>query len=251
MHSSIGFKQESKLKESSFSFCCNSIFYPDMTCRGENMAFLALCRVILPDGLVLCQWKGGSGVDQKRIGSFLKELRKEKELTQEQLAERFNISDRTVSRWENGNNMPDLSILVELADFYDVDVREIIDGERKSEVMNQEEKEKMLLVAEYADEEKTVLLRRLRIISIIGLCSMVVGFVMMSLVGYNTLPVADYVMGVAFGVAMGALICSAFYSTGVLAKIRKSKNKILAKIMMAVCGMICAVLFVIYFAKSF
>ncbi|MCD7745559.1 MAG: helix-turn-helix domain-containing protein [Lachnospiraceae bacterium] len=210
-----------------------------------------MCRVILPDGLVLCQWKGGNGVDQKRIGSFLKELRKEKELTQEQLAERFNVSDRTVSRWENGNNMPDLSILVELADFYDVDVREIIDGERKSEAMNQEEKEKMLLVAEYADEEKTVLLRRLRIISIIGLCSMVLGIVMMSLVGYNAFPVTDYVIGVAFGVAMGALITAVFYSTGVLAKIRKTKNKIPAKIMVAVCAAICIVLFVIALVRSF
>ena len=190
-------------------------------------------------------------MNQKKIGSFLKELRKEKGLTQEQLAEHFNISDRTVSRWENGNNMPDLSILVELADFYDVDVREIIDGERKSEVMNQEEKEKMLLVAEYADEEKNVLLKRLRIISIIGLCAMVVGFVMMVLVGYNLLPVTDYLMGSAFGVAAGALITSVFYSTGALAKIRKSKNKILAKIMLAVCTMICIVLFVIFLVRSF
>ena len=56
-------------------------------------------------------------MEQQKIGLFLKELRKERELTQEQLAEQFNISNRTVSRWENGNNMPDLSILVELADF--------------------------------------------------------------------------------------------------------------------------------------
>ncbi|MCD7867518.1 MAG: helix-turn-helix domain-containing protein [Clostridiales bacterium] len=161
------------------------------------------------------------------------------------------ISRRTVSRWENGNNMPDLSVLVELAEFYDVDVREIIDGERNGEAMNQEEKEKMLLVAEYTDEEKTVLLRRLRIISIIGLCSMIVGFVMMSLVGYNVLPVTDYVMGVAFGAAMGALITAVFYSTGVLANIRKTNNKIPAKIMVAVCAAICIVLFVIAFAESF
>ena len=50
-------------------------------------------------------------MDQKKIGGFLKELRKEKEMTQEQLAEKFNVSSRTVSRWENGNNMPDLDIL--------------------------------------------------------------------------------------------------------------------------------------------
>ena len=67
-------------------------------------------------------------MNQKNIGSFLKILRKEKKLTQEQLAEQFNVSSRTVSRWETGSNMPDLSLLVELADFYNVDISEIIDG---------------------------------------------------------------------------------------------------------------------------
>ncbi|MGN0425242.1 MAG: helix-turn-helix transcriptional regulator [Acetatifactor sp.] len=42
-------------------------------------------------------------MDQKKIGGFLKELRNEKEMTQEQLAEKFNVSSRTVSRWENGD----------------------------------------------------------------------------------------------------------------------------------------------------
>lgn len=51
-------------------------------------------------------------MDQKKIGLFLKELRKEKELTQSQLAEQLNVSDRTVSRWETGTNLPDLSVLV-------------------------------------------------------------------------------------------------------------------------------------------
>lgn len=61
-------------------------------------------------------------MDQKKIGVFLKELRKEKELTQEQLAEIVQVSNRTVSRWENGNNMPDLDILIELSDFYEVEL---------------------------------------------------------------------------------------------------------------------------------
>ena len=80
-------------------------------------------------------------MNQKKTGLFLKELRKEQELTQEQLAEKFNVSNRTVSRWETGSNMPDLSVLVELADFYRVDIKEIIDGERKSEQMDRELKE--------------------------------------------------------------------------------------------------------------
>ena len=154
-------------------------------------------------------------MNQKNIGSFLKILRKEKNLTQEQLAEQFNVSPRTVSRWETGSNMPDLSLLVELADFYNVDIREIIDGERKSEIMNSEEKETLKLVA-------GILLKRLRIISIVGLCSIIVGFVMLNLGTENNMPVYDYVMGTSFGLAMGALIVAVFYSTGVLSYLRKN-----------------------------
>lgn len=65
--------------------------------------------------MVSCTGKEGSAVDQKRIGRFLKELRKEKGLTQEQMAERLGVSGRTVSRWETGSNMPDISLLTEIA----------------------------------------------------------------------------------------------------------------------------------------
>jgi len=100
-------------------------------------------------------------VDQVKIGTFLRELRKEKNLTQEQIAEQFGVAARTVSRWENGNNMPDLSILVELADYYDVDIRELIDGERKSENMTEEMKDTLERVADYSDEEKEIILKGL------------------------------------------------------------------------------------------
>ena len=50
-------------------------------------------------------------MDQIKIGIFLKELRKEKKLTQEQLAEKLNVSGRTVSRWETGSNMPDIGMM--------------------------------------------------------------------------------------------------------------------------------------------
>ncbi len=89
-------------------------------------------------------------MDQIKIGAFLKELRKEKELTQEQLAEKLNVSGRTVSRWETGSNMPDLGILVEIADFYNISIPEIIRGERKSENMDQETKQTAVAMAQYS-----------------------------------------------------------------------------------------------------
>jgi transcriptional regulator with XRE-family HTH domain len=107
-------------------------------------------------------------MDQKKIGLFLKELRKEKKLTQEQLAEHFNVSNRTVSRWETGINMPDLSLLIEIADFYNVDIREILDGERKSENMNDNVKETLIKVADYTNTEKETKKRKLNRYFIIG-----------------------------------------------------------------------------------
>ena len=98
-------------------------------------------------------------MDQRKIGSFLKELRKEKGLTQEQLAEKMSVSGRTVSRWETGSNMPDLDILIELSDLYDVDIRELLDGERKSERMDQELKETIEKVADYSNEMKKKFIR--------------------------------------------------------------------------------------------
>lgn len=166
-------------------------------------------------------------MDQKKTGSFLRELRKEKQLTQEQLAERFGVTNRSVSRWETGSNMPDLSILVELADFYDVDIRDIIDGERKGEDMNKEEKERLQLVADYAETEKNTLLMRLRIISIVGLVSLIAGLTMMVISRDNNLPIYDYLMGTLMGVAIGALLVAVFYSTGVLENMRKRKRTLM------------------------
>ena len=87
-------------------------------------------------------------MDTKKIGAFLKQCRKEKNLTQEQLAEKFGVSSRTISRWEAGTNMPDLSILVEIAEYYDIEIKELLDGERSS-TMNKEMKETLDKVATY------------------------------------------------------------------------------------------------------
>lgn len=89
-------------------------------------------------------------MDQKKVGLFLKALRKEKNITQEVLAEALNVSGRTVSRWETGSNMPDISLLAELSEFYQVDISEIIDGERSSGKMDQETKNTAVKMAEYS-----------------------------------------------------------------------------------------------------
>ena len=69
-------------------------------------------------------------MDQEKIGRFITECRKSKNMTQEDLALKLNVSNRSVSRWENGKTMPDYSLLNNLCLVLDIDVNELLKGER-------------------------------------------------------------------------------------------------------------------------
>ena len=69
-------------------------------------------------------------MNQKKIGQFIKERRKEKKLTQEELAEKLRVSNRTISKWENGNSIPDYSIINDLCTALDVSINELLSGEK-------------------------------------------------------------------------------------------------------------------------
>ena len=70
----------------------------------RNAAFSRFVSCSSGDIFTILWVKGGSGMNQIKIGTFMKELRKEKGMTQEQAAERLNVSNRTVSRWETGDS---------------------------------------------------------------------------------------------------------------------------------------------------
>ena len=70
-------------------------------------------------------------MNQEKIGSFISTLRKEKQLTQEQLGEKLGVSQKSISRWETGKNMPDISLLKPLAMELGITVSELIEGERQ------------------------------------------------------------------------------------------------------------------------
>ena len=67
---------------------------------------------------------------RKKTGAFLKQLRKENNMTQEQLGERIGVTNKTVSRWETGNYMPPVECLELLSDIYQISINEILAGER-------------------------------------------------------------------------------------------------------------------------
>lgn len=90
-------------------------------------------------------------MDQERIGKFIAELRKEKGMTQEQLAETVGVSSKTVSRWENGRNMPDYSVLEDLTGELGITVNELIRGERivKDAIVEEYDKNLVSVLKEY------------------------------------------------------------------------------------------------------
>lgn len=86
-------------------------------------------------------------MNQERIGKFIATLRKEKKLTQEQLAEKLGVASKSISRWENGKYMPDLSLLKPLSEILGVTINELMSGERIDEKNYQEQFEENVVNA--------------------------------------------------------------------------------------------------------
>ena len=93
-------------------------------------------------------------MDQIKIGKFIAEMRKEQNMTQKQLAEHLNISDKTISKWECGKGMPDNSILLELCDVLHINVNELLSGEKVSlDNYHRKAEENMLQLIDKSEKE--------------------------------------------------------------------------------------------------
>lgn len=112
-------------------------------------------------------------MNQEKTGSFIAELRKEKGLTQAQLAERFGLSNKTVSKWEI---LPDASIMIDLCDFLGITVNELLSGERiRVEDYMEKAEETIASVVRISQEEKVAALKEIRNR---GLYSIVIGMIL-------------------------------------------------------------------------
>jgi len=109
----------------------------------------------------------------QRIGSFIAALRREQNLTQEQLAEKIGVSNRSISRWENGNTLPDYSLLQTLATVLGVNLSELLAGQRMDDHSRTEESVQLAL--ELAQHEKDALRKKLNIRFGAGLIFLVFG----------------------------------------------------------------------------
>lgn len=93
-------------------------------------------------------------------GRFIAECRKEKNLTQMQLAEKLNITNRAVSKWETGKSMPDVSIMLDLCSILDITVNELLSGERIAMENYQEKAEENLMDLQKKKEKAVEAWRR-------------------------------------------------------------------------------------------
>ena len=99
-------------------------------------------------------------MDQIKIGKFIAKMRKEGSYTQRQLADILGISDKTVSKWETGNGLPDVSLMMPLCDSLHISVNELLSGERltDSEYQNKAEENMMNLMMEREERKKKIIL---------------------------------------------------------------------------------------------
>ena len=183
-------------------------------------------------------------MDTIKTGNFLRELRKEKNLTQEQLADVFNVSARTVSRWETGSNMPDISILVEIADYYQLDVREILNGERSKELPA--DTSALKDVAEYADKEQEKLALHTRIYAIAGIVGMIT-YLCLRTFGNSDNIIVNLVASVALILVYAALASSLIYTSARLQTLqRKIKMKIRKNLIFIIITIVVSVLLLLF-----
>lgn len=112
----------------------------------------------------------------KDIGEFIQEIRKDKGLTQKELAEQVGISDKTISKWENGNSIPDTSMLLPLCQVLNITVNELLSGEKISpeNYPVKAEENIMYLIKENEITKKSTILSRA--VGIITVCIALVLF---------------------------------------------------------------------------
>lgn len=99
-------------------------------------------------------------MEQVKIGKFIQEMRKEQSMTQRELAEKLNISDKTISKWETGNGLPEVGLMLPLCELLHISVNELLSGERLDEkrYYNKAEENIMDLLKERAEAKKKIII---------------------------------------------------------------------------------------------
>ena len=163
-------------------------------------------------------------MDMLKMGTYLKKLRSEKGLTQEELAEKFNVTRRTVSRWETGYNLPDIDVLIEMSDFYSVDLKELLQGGIKE--MENKEKQTAILVDDYNKTNNNKSYKVVLVYLTLGIICLLIN----QILSFIDLPETfwvGFVKGATAGLSLLSIIFAILYITGKLNNIKNAKRRII------------------------
>ena len=163
-------------------------------------------------------------MDMLKMGIFLKHLRNEKSLTQEELAEKFGVSRRTVSRWETGYNLPDVDILIEMSEFYNVELKDLLQGGTK--IVDSKEKETAILVDDYCKTSNNRAYKVVLAYLSLGIISLVINQALSMIELPETFWVG-FVKGATAGLSLVSLVFAILYITGKLNDIKNAKRRII------------------------
>ncbi len=150
-------------------------------------------------------------MDQVKIGKFIASCRKEQGMTQAVLAEKLGISDRAVSKWETGKSLPDSGIMLELCELLNINVNELLSGEKIMVEAYDKKAEENLVAMSRELEEKNRQLLNTEIW--IGAPAVVAGLVMCGVAAYVDMPVWIKFLLVMFAVAM--ILTVSFVAVGI------------------------------------
>ena len=150
-------------------------------------------------------------MDQIKIGQFIASCRKEQGMTQVVLAERLGISDRAVSKWETGKSLPDSGIMLELCEILNINVNELLSGERiMAESYDRRAEENLLKMKRQVEEKNRQMLRTEYMV---GGPATVAGLVMCAVAAYVEMPDGLRIGLIAFALTM--ILAVAFIAVGI------------------------------------
>ena len=167
-------------------------------------------------------------MDNEKFGNFIKSLRKEKKLTQKELGEKLNITDKAISKWERGLSFPDITMLNSLASFFEIDVSELLNGEKgiKKEVDIEKVIEEAIENYKNLAEKRQIKIKKIK--KIIGIISIIILTLSLLIQGAYLYVLRkhnfEYVIDILEYIVNEIIIVSATISMILLTKNKRIKN---------------------------
>ena len=168
-------------------------------------------------------------MDQEKIGKFIAELRKENNLTQEQLAEKMGVTNKSISRWENGKTMPDISLLSILSNELNCTIPELLNGKKMTKEELIDLRETINILIEYESNQQIINDKKFNKYNMIGCIALFLAILNteFKFLNYIFTPNAgEFVQGLLYGICICANMISLYNRSHNISIYEKKKELI-------------------------